>query len=448
MALDLIAPFEGDDGDQSFPLGDLAESLARAGEFREAVATASAASAPTTRVDALAAVAVVQSVSGDPDGAKTTFEKAVLAAEEVPGSALWSWGTTFDPDDDQANGLRDRLVRPAAGYGALLKVAVARAKAGDPGGAEGGGGGRQGEQGQEQGGLARRVRDVPRDRAGPGQGGRLCRGDGDDRGVRASAVVPGRRADQAAGRRRQDAGRRGKGPGPCSTGPRNSPPPRRGRRSSRRWPKGSLPGKKGPWPFHLRSTESALLALCPGQGPDVTFPPTRARFPLLVLGLLTAPPDPIVVAPQPPVAGLVVDEEGRPVADAEVFLVAPQVIIERFGAPGRGGPTRGPVRGGERPRGHLQPRLDRRARLPRGMPTGGRPRQPPEPDEARRARAAGAPAGPGRVRPRCWVRWSPVFSRARTSRLNAGRGEARGEVGAKEQVVDVDADVAGKRARK
>ncbi len=130
VALDIVAPFRGGDGDGAglFPLGEISETLARAGEVASAIETAGAIPSGSSRVPALVAIAVIRAESGDRAGAATTLGLATRAADAIPGETLWTMGALLD---------NPWAIEQGSTYkaGALEAIAVARARSGDVPGA-------------------------------------------------------------------------------------------------------------------------------------------------------------------------------------------------------------------------------------------------------------------------------------------------------------------------
>jgi tetratricopeptide (TPR) repeat protein len=118
---DIIEPYQGDDGGQSFPIGRIAELLAEAGNVPAARMFLDEIQSARLHVSTLCRIAVIQSKAGDREGAKSTMKAALAALEDLSSEMLWDTsGTNLDG--------------PYIGYGrqqVLGEIAVAQAKIGE-----------------------------------------------------------------------------------------------------------------------------------------------------------------------------------------------------------------------------------------------------------------------------------------------------------------------------
>ena len=124
VALDIVAPFRGDDGGSSFPLEEIAETFARAGDVAAAVETAGGIPSASSRVSALTAVATAQAEAGDRPGAAKTLDLAASAVADIPGETLW----TTDAPMRSGLGMDAGVMMKVR---ALKDLTIARAKTGD-----------------------------------------------------------------------------------------------------------------------------------------------------------------------------------------------------------------------------------------------------------------------------------------------------------------------------
>lgn len=105
-ALELIAPLPDEDADAYFPLFDLGDTLAQAGDFAGALNVAEGVGAAQSKVHILVDVAVAQFQKGKADDARATIRRAVEIAKRAPNDAVWAMielpggAGFFDPIQD------------------------------------------------------------------------------------------------------------------------------------------------------------------------------------------------------------------------------------------------------------------------------------------------------------------------------------------------------------
>src|SRR5262249_9598922 len=139
-ALEIIAPFQADDGDIWFPIQDLLELLARAGDPADAIGIAANVKSPHGRINDLLAIARVQVESGDREGARKTIDEAFRAVAAIPNESLWSTihsglrRLTKHGRRAQSLPLNFEMgfsAHQGVKYGVLKDIAIARASAGE-----------------------------------------------------------------------------------------------------------------------------------------------------------------------------------------------------------------------------------------------------------------------------------------------------------------------------
>jgi tetratricopeptide (TPR) repeat protein len=88
-ALEMMDPLPDEDAEAYFPLAELGDILARAGDVAGALRTVDAVSSSSSKVQILTDLAVVQGQKQQPDKARATIRRALDSAARSPNDAVW-----------------------------------------------------------------------------------------------------------------------------------------------------------------------------------------------------------------------------------------------------------------------------------------------------------------------------------------------------------------------
>jgi hypothetical protein len=146
VAIEIVEPYLEEGGAGWFPVGELAELLARVGDVKGALKTAAAIGDKLQRIQILAVIANVQAESGDRPSALKTLDEARTYIKDIPNEVLWDSIDTAYQTRSVARNLKGQLARSFAKQfehldantelaTAWQAIAIAQAKAGDPAGA-------------------------------------------------------------------------------------------------------------------------------------------------------------------------------------------------------------------------------------------------------------------------------------------------------------------------